>query len=139
MQPLVAGVDCHAESHTVVVVDGLGRIVGELVVRTEAAAFVGARDGPDRLVDLSWKPQKSLLLREEPHRPPERIRSIRPFSGASALADQSQCVCVEWVRPQLPVHENLSVPRKDDRAFGRDRVKVRRVLAGLERNGSFEL
>jgi hypothetical protein len=44
MQPLVAGVDCHAESHTVVVLDGLGRTVGELVVRTEAAAFVGARD-----------------------------------------------------------------------------------------------
>lgn len=44
MQPLVAGVDCHAESHTVVVVDGLGRTVGELVVRSELAAFADARE-----------------------------------------------------------------------------------------------
>lgn len=43
MQSIVAGVDCHAESHTVVVVDGLGRTLGELVVRTEPAAFADAR------------------------------------------------------------------------------------------------
>lgn len=44
MKPLVAGVDCHAETHTVVVLDGLGRTVGELVVSTDREAFIGARE-----------------------------------------------------------------------------------------------
>ncbi|MGH9423828.1 MAG: IS110 family transposase, partial [Thermoanaerobaculia bacterium] len=52
MTSVIAGVDCHAESHTIVVVDGvLGRRVGELVVRATEGfeAFRSARSEVEQL------------------------------------------------------------------------------------------
>jgi hypothetical protein len=47
--------------------------------------FLGtaARDASDRLTSFPTNNKESLLSRTEPYRHLERIRSIRPFSGAS--------------------------------------------------------
>src|ERR1700704_6380655 len=64
---------------------------------------------------------------------------MRGDSAVVLLANKSERICVERIRPQLSVHENLAVPWQNDRALRCDRVEVWRVLARLERDGRSEL
>ncbi|MBC5803457.1 MAG: IS110 family transposase [Candidatus Eremiobacteraeota bacterium] len=52
--PFVAGVDCHKDSHSIVFLDGTGKVVRELTISTTEAGFESAVSAAREIGDVTW-------------------------------------------------------------------------------------
>ncbi len=60
---VVAGVDCHQDTHSIVFLDSVGKLVRELTVSTSLEGYQAALQVAATFTEVTWGPGKHRLLR----------------------------------------------------------------------------